>query len=299
MASLPVARRACVFYHHPCADGLVAMAVARRHLPKDTEYRGVAAGCREVKAGAEHKGCVVYFLDCAPVASELKVWMQTADQVKVIDHHASSAMATAEAGLGVIDLTHSAARLAWDHFDQKSSKMPWLVDYVEDNDLWVHRLPHSKTITAALKTMLTPETVDALLAASAVEEKSDALFDEAMCIGKEALKIEQALLCAATSTASEGNFVLPDGKTYRIAYGPFTSWNIVSQLGSRLSARAGVDFAALWSRDEEKNETKWSLRSQKTGQDVNAVARMYGGGGHVNAAGCSMPGTHVVFGTPA
>lgn len=49
----------------------------------------------------------------------------------------------------------------------------------------------------------------------------------------------------------------------------------------------GHPFAAMYAETEKG--VIWSLRSRNDGVDVSEVAKRYGGGGHKNAAGFTVP----------
>src|SRR4029077_17890731 len=78
-----------------------------------------------------------------------------AKSLVVLDHHQ-----TAEAELvglkpqnGAIhfDMERSGIGMAWDHF--MGSRRPWIVNYIEDRDLWRKALPHSDMVNAYLGTL--------------------------------------------------------------------------------------------------------------------------------------------------
>mgnify|MGYP000450623904 FL=1 len=58
---------------------------------------------------------------------------------------------------------------------------------------------------------------------------------------------------------------------------------------SQLRVTRGVEVA-IFLYELEPNVYKVSLRSKEK-VDVSKVAKYFGGGGHVKAAGCTMPGT--------
>ena len=58
---------------------------------------------------------------------------------------------------------------------------------------------------------------------------------------------------------------------------------------SQLRMTKGVEVA-IFAYETEKDLYKVSLRSKKE-VDVSVIAEYFGGGGHVRAAGCMMPGT--------
>lgn len=53
----------------------------------------------------------------------------------------------------------------------------------------------------------------------------------------------------------------------------------------------GVVIGLLFREADEPGHVKLSLRSEGSGPDVSQIARRFGGGGHPNAAGCTLEGT--------
>src|SRR5690606_32028649 len=47
------------------------------------------------------------------------------------------------------DMKRSGAGMAWDYF-HPGVERPWLFNYLEDRDLWLHKLPHTHEINLAL-----------------------------------------------------------------------------------------------------------------------------------------------------
>ncbi len=87
------------------------------------------------------------------------------------------------------------------------------------------------------------------------------------CDGKVAyLRLEQAMIHAANSHVTE-------------------SEDFINHTMLIPSVKVGVLF-----REENATSVKVSFRSRQA-YDVNAIARQFGGGGHKNAAGCTIPGT--------
>lgn len=72
------------------------------------------------------------------------------------------------------------------------------------------------------------------------------------------------------------------GQEIWVANIPYT---LTSDAGN-LMARGEPFAACYW---DTPNGRVFSLRSTKDGADVSAIAKSYGGGGHVNASGFQMP----------
>ena len=73
-------------------------------------------------------------------------------------------------------------------------------------------------------------------------------------------------------------------KTYKVAYVNCPIFG--SDLGSYLVNNFPVDFAAIYHFNGKK--TIFSLRGNGL-VDLSIIAKKYGGGGHFDASGCSMP----------
>jgi oligoribonuclease NrnB/cAMP/cGMP phosphodiesterase (DHH superfamily) len=221
--------------------------------------------------------------------------LESAHAVTVLDHHKS---AEAElAGLAdefaewpagqepeiTFDMHKSGARLAWEYLygnqllpgrwmDTDSTGLslespPWLVRYTEDRDLWLWKLPHSREINAALRSYaLTFETWDSLA------ERGPSEF---VAEGEAILRAEQQTVAAHVRHAREvalgGHVVLAVNAT-----------TLQSEIAGELAA--GRPFGVCY-LDTGDGVRRYSLRSREGGIDVSEIAKQYGGGGHVRAAG--------------
>lgn len=69
-----------------------------------------------------------------------------------------------------------------------------------------------------------------------------------------------------------------------------TSVNDTERLVEELRATDGIRVALLF-KEMGTGKIKVSLRAKKEGLDMSRIARLFGGGGHKQAAGCLVPGT--------
>jgi len=58
-----------------------------------------------------------------------------------------------------------------------------------------------------------------------------------------------------------------------------------SEIGNALVKKEDADFGLVWYYDAENKEYNVSLRSMDEKADVSKIAKVFGGGGHRNAAG--------------
>lgn len=180
--------------------------------------------------------------------------------------------------LAYFNMNKSGARLAWEFcYD---SEPPELIRHIEDRDLWRFELPLTKEIHVALRSYERDFVIwDAL------SKDIFPLYQEGLAI----LRAEHAILEGALQNA------------YTMTVDEFTvpALNILPRFASDaahrlLNLNPDAPFAATWSRGKD-GEFWFSLRSEDSRQDVSAIAKRFGGGGHRNAAGFSI--TPAVSGT--
>jgi oligoribonuclease NrnB/cAMP/cGMP phosphodiesterase (DHH superfamily) len=220
----------------------------------------------------EVRGRDVYVVDFSfkrPVCERLA---RAANFFAVLDHHKTAQAELEGLPYATFDMERSGAGIAWDYFMQ-GQRRPWLVDYVEDRDLWRFALPNSREINTGI--LCTPMTVTdwTLL--------DDAGPSAAYAIGCGALAFEAMCARKAAETA---RWVHLDGY-----YVPFVNvqYTLASVTAGLLAEEA--PFAVGWFQKAD-GTFQYSLRSRgEGGADVSEIAKKYGGGGHRNAAGFTLP----------
>ena len=135
-----------VFYHNDCTDGFSAAWAVWKKLGDKAYYIGVNPGTAPM-VGLKNKE--IYMLDMIYPLQYLKRLIDTNKKVVAIDHHASNQKAFELVKEGLFDLNHSGAVLAWQYFHPKT-KVPKLLKYVEDMDLWRFKIPKTKELFAYL-----------------------------------------------------------------------------------------------------------------------------------------------------
>lgn len=260
-----------VLYHRDCLDGFGAAWAAYKKFGGKAKYIGVEH--RSIPPKLENKE--VYLVDFCYKEPEMKKLLEKNKKVVVIDHH-QTAKSLIEKMIPEhsFALNHSGSVLTWKYF-HPNIKIPKLLLYIEDNDLWKFKLGKSREIIGVL-----------------------ALCDFKFLVWN---KLEKDLENAKKRKkyASEGALLLKyqekiiadiAKKAYRVVFKKrealavnSSSSILHSELGHVLVKR-GYPVAIVWYR--MKNKIKVSLRSDgKT--DVAKIAEKYEGGGHKAAAGFS------------
>lgn len=259
-----MSQRTLVIYHADCNDGFCA-AWAARHAFPDAQF----AACAHGDPAPEVDGADVFVLDFAFDRDTTLDLHARAASFRVIDHHQSALERLGDLPFCDFDLSRSGAGLAWDELCE--GPRPWLVDYVEDRDMWWFRQPESRAVNAYL--MAAPhdfEAWDTLAARS-----PQALVAEGQAILRYQARMLERLLPLAHRATIAGHEV------------PVVNSHVlVSELGGALAK--GEPFAAVY-HDAGDGTRRYSLRSTPEGLDCARVAERFGGGGHPRAAGFRLP----------
>jgi oligoribonuclease NrnB/cAMP/cGMP phosphodiesterase (DHH superfamily) len=273
-------RRVC-FYHAGCPDGLGAAWAVRQAWGDTADYR--ARGHEDTVDTADLDGAQVAYVDFAPTNDELIELAETAAQVIVLDHHVSSrdrveadpSVANALAGRGhyvYFDLEHCGAVLAW-HFFCPDEPVPDLLRYVEDQDVWNWKLPASQEVNAAIGSYpLDFDTWDEL----ALRSAADLAREGAPIVRANRTEVERAVRTSSTVWVGRQRVEAVNASTNR------------SAIGHELAKRRA--FGHPWGCVYRVIGDRVSATLYSIGDfDVSRIASSFGGGGHRNAAGFTVP----------
>jgi oligoribonuclease NrnB/cAMP/cGMP phosphodiesterase (DHH superfamily) len=281
-------------YHGKCADGFTAAWIVSRALGDVDFHPGVY--------GQEPPDCTgrdVVMVDFSYKRPVLEEIFRKANSLLILDHHKTAAedLAGYRAPYGgagwnrhldnvyqdrcencpqpyaLFDMERSGAQIAWDFFEL--GPRPNLVDYVGDRDLWRFALPRSRAVNAFIfaheYTFANWDHLELLMF-----DGIDSVADMGGAIEKKHHK-DVAELVEVTKRR-----MVIGGKSIWVANIPYT---LTSDAGHLLAQ--GEPFAACYW--DTPNGRVFSLRSTDDGEDVSAVAKSYGGGGHRNASGFQKP----------
>lgn len=273
-------KRTC-FYHAGCPDGLgAAWAVSRAWGPG---ARYLPRGHEDVVDASAYEGQLVVFVDIAPSNEELRALAGRAAKVIVLDHHVTArerfendlGVQNALAGRGhliLFDLAHSGAMLAWNHF-HPDQPAPDLLRYVEDQDLWSWKLPASEEVNAALSSYPRDfETWDEL----AARPIAGLMAEGTPILRATRIEVERALQSAHPVLLGSRRAEAVNASLHR------------SKIGHELASRAA--FKLPWGVVYRVTGARVDISLYSIGDlDVAKVAQAYGGGGHTNASGFTVP----------
>lgn len=262
-----------VIYHGDCVDGFTAAWVVQRALGPDATFIPARYDDRKLEMSLEldcYENANIndrYFIVDFSFTRDLMCLMDSKCPVIVLDHHKTAQANCVGLPFCQFDMSRSGAGMAWDYFFP-SEPRPWLVDYVEDRDLWRFNLPHSREANALIRS--TEQTFEAW----------DALFvlsrEEAARQGIGCQKHIDAYVRAAVKHAFPARLGQQRLPLVNVTY------ESCSEVADAL-CHQGHEVAGYWF-ERGDGKVQYGLRSRGD-FDCSELARQYGGGGHTGASG--------------
>jgi len=282
---LNISPRPLVIYHGGCPDGACAAACALYVFPDAECVPALHGDPPPVVDGRD-----VLVVDFSYPRRTLLELAASARSLLVLDHHQSAARDLGGLEFAEFDMGRSGAGMTWDRL--VGGPRPWIVDYVEDRDLWKYSLHKSREVGAWLLSIgVLPQDFLPLMSpvTSAQLHLGEDAFSRAVSGGTAILAFQNEWCRQVAATAEVG--VLGDVEVPVV--------NAPHPLGSQVLEYlyAGRPFSARWQRRGD-GLYQYSVASDtRDGVDVSVVASMYGGGGHRHAAGFVVDRlVHVVVG---
>ena len=271
---------ACI-YHHPCLDGFTAAWVVKKYAEqKEADFmpiEGVYQKPPALTILADPAVTDIMIVDFSYSRSVMEEIIALGKPVYWIDHHKTAidamepVMLNPPKNFTAYISTHACgAMLAWHYLFQRSP--PRMLEYIDDRDLWVFQYPDTRWVNASLFSykydfMHWNELMH--------DDMIPKHIEDGRAIDRKHLKDIHELLPMTV------HFEEIDGHSVPVSNMPYTMASDAAQI---LCESMGYMFAATYYENAEGYKV-YSLRSRKGSADVAAIAKKYGGGGHVNAAG--------------
>lgn len=302
-------------YHGGCFDGHTAAWIYSRFVDREAEFFPAKYG----DPPPDVHGRDVIIADFSYKRDVMKGIIATARTTQVFDHHVTAREALegideelAHMGIGpakriVFDMERSGAGIVWDEVVDKGvraghqcddgvactyNRRPLLVDYVEDRDLWRLALLNAREYMANVYAApMTFEAWDALY-----ERPVDSMLDRGAAIieymqeyGTKALAEARRIHWPVMATRIET--FMDDSEIWSVN---LLYMNCSDYLTRLLQEKAAPFVAGYFRRADGR--WQFSLRSRPD-FDCSAVAKIFGGGGHRQAAGFDVANLAEVFGS--
>lgn len=268
-----------IIYHGNCSDGygcVISAELYRKEKYPEKQiiyYPGIYG-----KPPPDVKNKNVLICDFSYKKDLMVNIIKNANKYAILDHHktAENELIDIPNENKVFNMNYSGAYITWKFF-HSDKQVPKLIEYIQDNDLWKKQLPNTLEFTAYMFSLpMTIEDYSKLLDDDFIE---NIVFTQGAGMVKQNLSnIEMSLKHVSIKLMEINN------NYYMVGY--LNSTILKSELGNKLFDKYPYcDFSAIYSIDDISNSTIFSLRSTNDRTDVSEICKLYGGGGHRNAAG--------------
>lgn len=288
-----------VIYHANCTDGFGAAFAAWKKLSDEAEYMPQNYGEASPDMWAEKcRDRDVYILDFSFPKLVMDNIFHAAKRVVWLDHHKTAFemwcgkapnvfftihKESDERKRIVLDDCKSGALLAWEYF-HPGTEVPMLIQHIDDRDRWQFKLEGSKELHAYLAT-LRPWSFNvwqAVLDSHRLGGYEEALTQGAAILRAQDQTVQQIVKHARMCVIPYDTAPTPRPVAIGLAVNSLVHQ---SEVGHELANKSGT-FGLAWYLAED-NTVRCSFRSNGD-YDVSAIAKAFGGGGHRNAAGCTV-----------
>jgi oligoribonuclease NrnB/cAMP/cGMP phosphodiesterase (DHH superfamily) len=296
-----------VIYHANCADGFGAAFAAWLKFGDEAEYLpfqyGTEAQLNILALRSSLENREVYILDFSFERPTMNTLFSCAQKVVWLDHHKTAfEMWCGEYTCGMrfsgdtvvtsnpavchyicLDNNRSGALIAWEYFHPEK-EVPMLIKHIDDYDRWQFKLEGTKEFNKALWSYApwSFEQWESILGWGQVEVER--LKEEGAAILRaHEQNVQTTVKGAARACCIEKPLNNKDYVEFR-AEGLAANCppHLSSDVGHQL-ANQSETYGLLWYINKE-GKCLCSLRSNGD-YDVSAIAKVFGGGGHKNAAG--------------
>ena len=268
-----------VIYHKACPDGFGSAYIAWKVLGNKCKYIPQS------------------YYDKPPVIKKSKIlicdfsfkydvtqkYIKNNELFFNIDHHKSAFenLENIDEKYKLFDINHSGIYLTWKYFFP-DAEIPLFVKYIEDYDLWNFKYEETKPFMLALNQLPYKFEIWKKL-------EDEKFVKQFIKKGKLILTFQNNLINMTVKNCKIKKESI-NNKSYNIAY---INTNLFkNEIANKIVSSLNCDFCVAYNYDDNKNITKFSLRSIDSKTDVGTIAKFIGGGGHRNAAGHTRHGFH-------
>ena len=276
-----------VIYHHPCVDGYSAAFVAKLYVPNikliPKKINNTPINYDDIKDKN------VLMVDI--LTEDYEQIKSYAKNLIILDHHVTNQKKLVDVSYAYFDMNKSGVGLAWEYFFKTDDKMPMFLKAVQDRDIWTWIYPESRNLTDGLYEELELDDLKFEIFTNLMDEYLNKiperpLFMKYYTLGETLNRIKQKNIESIVKNPNNKYEIILNSYIYKI-YIFNNSGNIVSDLGNYVIANMECDFVIIWNYNHNDELYKYSLRSNDKKADVSEIAKLFGGGGHRNAAGLS------------
>lgn len=306
-----------VLYHDDCMDGYGAAFAVWLKYGDNVQYIAVKYGDAPPDAIKDKH---VLLVDFSYKQQDIQKYFTELKSVIILDHHKTALhelhtytlddvpltcisatnlidanrMEDGSAIIATFDMCKSGAVIAW-NFCHPDKPVPELFLYIQDRDLWQHKLRWTKEVNAALssyeKTFYEWQYQFCDWLSNKDQRDESITRDNLRVTGESILRARKQLVeSIAEETISTVMFNHSINKKWNtvVCNCPHTLASDVGHFLCENKSSFDFDLAEAFSTTyyiNKEGNYVYSLRSLEGGADVSDIAKKFGGGGHRNAAG--------------
>ena len=281
-----------VLYHKNCLDGLGAFYAAKKAFPDAVGYQVQYGDSVPTDLCLDDD---VYILDFSFPRAVLEDLKGRVKSLKVIDHHKTAAADLEGLDYCVFDMAKSGAVLSWEYF-HPGTPVPWLLQHIQDRDLWSWSLPCTKEILTGLR-FLRQDSPDSF---SEWDDVGGYLRNRLVTLGQTVSEEhfnQVASACSPDKVRELTLVVEQDRQILNVYRAALVNTTIhVSEIGNHLVSNqefpgGEFDLAIMYfiGPDGVPVFSFRSLAGKNPKVDTSVIAKALGGGGHENASGAKHP----------
>lgn len=271
------AKNVYVIYHQMCDDGFGAAFCFWKVLGDKANYIPLHYNTPLPKL---KRPAYVFMVDVTPDPLDaLVAFKKSVTSLVVIDHHDTARAKFNHLPYTFFDVTRSGAKLAWDYL-YGPYESPEFIDYLQDRDLWLKRMPETDAFTAALRSYQQAfSTWDGLVGlVPQLRHEGRAI------LRAQDIQVDRLVKCASAWQFNNPACLPPDFSSKDFIVPVVNTPMYQSEIANKLCHKySQAPFAATYFHDEN-GDMIWSLRSLGDFH-VGKFAEIYHGGGHRNSAG--------------
>jgi len=282
-----------IMYHDPCMDGLSSAYVAYNYyksigktielVPRKINSTGISEDV--------YKDKNVIMIDI--VTNDFEKIKNLSKNLIILDHHKTNQEKLKGLDYAYFDMTKSGVGLAWEYF-YPAIEIPKFLACIQDRDIWTWKISESREFCDGFYNLL--NLIDEEDYSKRLQKKMD-LYDELFNdktndkfnyyyqTGILFDKIKMNKIKSLVKYNKPYIVHIPDHPQLTAAIFNCTH-DIASDLGNYAVENTEVDFAVMWRYSHDDEKYFYSFRSIDSKADVSNICKLFGGGGHRNAAGC-------------
>jgi uncharacterized protein len=283
-------------YHSKCYDGITAVyCIWKKYAQeKDSEWEFIAVAYQEplpkMNINSESK---LFIVDFSYSREILEFLHKCCPNLKVYDHHSTAEEALKGLEYCVFNNNESGGTLTWKQ-EFPNEKIPEIIEYTKDADLWKWEMSDSKAINEGLRA-----EIDLNDHFYINMEKFNDIVEQWHIVkyilrnkGEVIIDYKNKLIKEACLHVQKRDVVIED-KRYYIGVLNLGVYDILSDTGNTwLTDNEDVDFIAIYVVNLEKGNASVSLRGMDrigryTEGNIHCgnISKSLGGGGHANSSG--------------